>query len=330
MFNSISCKTSIYFNSLPQNMAPLLIDSRDLLKLGFTAVLGTTMVFAGGFFMGHQRAAAFYQAGSDIQPLSLPVQVAVTDNIADSQLPSIIEAGEDMDVDQPENMTHANSTVNDSASGSVELSSSARAKSYAMVRAAVLQQPDHNETHPVNEKQASVSVQATVVTGKNDNGGMVKNTLESKDASITATFTSADLNKIKYSVQVGMYGRLANAENMVTMLKSQRYDAYVSDYSNKNNKTRYNVRFGYFTDKKSAIAMLKKFKADQSGDGYLVKFSAKNIVNIAGATEIKQIADVPEVEHHIDKTSTPVVAPSDAVQEVSQVDILTNTLITAN
>ena len=269
-------------------MAPLLIDSRDLLKLGFIAVLGTTMVFAGGFFMGHQRAAAFYQAGSDIQPLPLPEQVAVTENIADSQLPLMVEAGEDMDVDQPEIMAD-----------SAEPSASARAKSYAMVKAAVLQKAEQNETKQVSEKNATV-------------------------------FTSDNLDKIKYSVQVGMYGLLVNAENMVSKLKSQHYDAYVSDYTNKNNKTRYNVRFGYFTDKKSAIAMLKKFKTEQSGDGYLVKFSTDNIVNVAGAAEIKQMADVPEAEDKADKTSAPIVVPSDVVQEISQADVLTNTLVTAN
>jgi len=311
-------------------MAPILIDNRDLLKLGFIAVLGTVIVFATGFFMGHQRAAAFYLAGSDIQPLSLPEQVAVTENIADSQLPSIIEAGEDMDVDQPESMRDTTGMAKASMHDSIESSEAARAKSYAMVRAAVLQKTDDDEAKSAGEKQVSVSTAEKIVTDKKDNGGMVKKRLESKDASIATTFTSDDLTKIKYSVQVGMYGRLVNAENMVSMLKSQHYDAYVSDYTNKNNKTRYNVRFGYFTDKKSAIAMLKKFKADQSGDGYLVKFSADNIVNIAGAAEIKQVADVPEVEDSTDKSSTPVTAPSEVVQEISQADVLTNTLITAN
>ena len=300
-------------------MAPLLIDSRDLLKLGFMAVLGTTMVFAGGFFMGHQRAAAFYQAGSDIQPLPLPEQVAVTENIADSQLPLMVEAGEDIDVDQPEIMAD-----------SAEPSASARAKSYAMVKAAVLQKAEQNETKQVSEKNAPVLEKEKIATGKNDDSGKTTKTLESNDASIATVFTSDNLDKIKYSVQVGMYGLLVNAENMVSKLKSQHYDAYVSDYTNKNNKTRYNVRFGYFTDKKSAITMLKKFKAEQSGDGYLVKFSADNIVNVAGAAEIKQMADVPEAEGNADKTSAPIVVPSDVVQEISQADVLTNTLVTAN
>jgi len=49
---------------------------------------------SSGFFLGHQRAAAFYQAGSDVEVLLLPEQNEVTENIADFQSPSIVEAGE--------------------------------------------------------------------------------------------------------------------------------------------------------------------------------------------------------------------------------------------
>jgi len=62
-------------------MAPILIDGRDLLKLALASVLVIALVFASGFFMGHQRAAAFYQAGSEKQSLSLPEKTGLAENV---------------------------------------------------------------------------------------------------------------------------------------------------------------------------------------------------------------------------------------------------------
>lgn len=306
-------------------MAPLLIDSRDLLKLGFISVLLTVIVFASGFFLGHQRAAAFYQAGSDVEVLLLPEQNEVTENIADFQSPSIVEAGENIDVDQPEVMTNVSLPLNKPMSDSVMASSQVRDVSSELIKASASQQVEHNERISKANKIPALE-KAQIVIVHNDDSRVLKKS----DVPIITTFTSDELNKIKYSIQVGMYGRLLNAENMVKRLKMQHYDAYVSDYTNKKNKIRYNVRFGYFADKKSALVMLNKFKTRQNGDGYLVKFTADNIVNIAGAAEVKQAADVPVHESKIDKTVIPVTAPSGMVQEISQADVLNNALIIAN
>lgn len=85
-------------------------------------------------------------------------------------------------------------------------------------------------------------------------------------------------SKIKFSIQVGVYGRLINAQNMTRELQEQNLDAYVYESNNKGSKFRYNVRVGYFEDKKSALSALKEYKYIQKGDGYVVNFSAKNII----------------------------------------------------
>ncbi len=280
-------------------MAPILIDSRDILKLVSISVLVTVLVFAGGFFMGHERAATFYQAGSEVRPLSLPERVMAVENTADSQAPEVIEAGEDIDVDQPETTMLANAILKDSTSGSaVENSSETK-----------------NVSVPLKTEQAKDDL-------------IVETTA---DVSVVNTFTSDELRKIKYSIQAGMYGRLVNAENMMKMLQAKHYDAYVSDYTNKKNEIRYNVRFGYFADKKSAISTLREFKAKQEGDGYLVKFSADNIVNIAGATDIEHAVGVPAGENKVDEALTPVAVPSDIAEDkISRADVLSNTLVTIN
>lgn len=273
-------------------MAPLLIDSRDLLKLGSILVLVIVMVFAGGFFMGHQRAAAFYQAGSEMQSLSLPEKTLLAENVLESQRPEVIVAGEYIDVDQPETVALANEASQNSTSDLVSKKPASKLQSVPLTSSA-------KENRQVNEKAVS-RIEASVVN----------------------SFTSGDLSKIKYSVQVGMYGRLLNAENMMKMLQAQQYDAYVSDYTNKKNEIRYNVRFGYFADKKSALARLKKFKADQQGDGYLVKFSATNIVNVADVVNIESAGDMSVQKNKVDKVRVPTITPLEAVEDkISQTDL---------
>lgn len=291
-------------------MAPILLDGRDLLKLALASVLVMALVFASGFFMGHQRAAAFYQAVSEKQSLPLPEKTELAENVLDSQLPEVIEAGEDIDVDLPETVALVNKVSQDVMSDLVG-------------------------KKPVQKSQNAL------VSSAKQNKLATEKTLSRIEASVVNSFTSGDLSKIKYSVQVGMYGRLLNAENMMKMLQAQQYDAYVSDYTNKKNEIRYNVRFGYFTDKKSALARLKQFKAGQQGDGYLVKFSATNIVNVADAVDLEHVSDVPAQKDKVDKVLPPAIAPLDAIEDkvsqtgLSQVDflqteILSNKRITTN
>lgn len=323
-------------------MAPLLIDSRDLLKLGLITVLVTILVFGGGFLLGHQRAATFYQAGSDIQSLALPEQVMAVENNVDSQVPSIIEAGEEIDVDQPETLilsdNGSKNTLSDSlkATAPVAVSSSdnkeisALQKSVTAETVNVEQQADRSKDNLTAETQTPELQSTDSVSNADDNARAVKKGVSPTDASIVTTFTMDELSKIKYSVQVGVYGRLINAENMMNMLQAQQYEAYVTDYTNKKNEIRYNVRFGYFADKKTALATLSKFKADKKGDGYLVRFSAKNIVKIAGAVDIERAVDVPTHGEEAGKGSTPLVVPSDITQDkISRADVLSDMLATA-
>jgi len=299
-------------------MAPILIDGRDIIKLGFISVLVAILVFVSGFFIGHQQALSFYQAGREVQSLSLPEQVVVLQSVIDSQVPSAIEAGENIDVDQPESTKQASNVVKD-------------LKPYsALIPTAVAAVSSENKK-PASRTQ-NTSNDHRRATSESGAGGNVS----ADDALIIGAFTSDDLSKIKYSIQVGVYGRLLNAENMVKSLQAQQYDAYVTDYTNKKNEMRYNVRLGYFADKKSAIATLNKFKTKQNGDGYLVKFSADNIVNVAGATGNEQTVEVPAGENKAGKATTPVVVPSGIVEDkISQVDItqadnISNPLVTTN
>ena len=281
-------------------MAPILIDSRDLLKLGLASALVTALVFAAGFFMGHQRAADFYQAGSEVRSLSLPEKTVLAENILETQVPEVIDAGEHIDVDRPETSAQVEAVSQDLM-------------------------PDSAGGKPIEKSPDTPLVSS--VKGKAQTNEKPVGTLDS---------SVVELSKIKYSIQVGMYGRLANAENMVKMLQAKQYDAYVSDYTNSKNEIRYNVRFGYFANKKSAIAGLEKFMAEQKSDGYLVNFSAERIVNLAGASKLDAAGDVSSAKNKEDKSSAPASVPLEATEDtiprtdLSRADMLSNSLISTN
>ena len=312
-------------------MAPLLIDSRDLLKFVLVSVVTVITVFASGVFVGHQRAATYYQAGSDVHPLPLPVRTAVAENALESQLPVEVEAGEFIDVDHP-------------GSSVKPVTKDAPAPTMMSVPPKVTAKQKNDKAVPAKIKtrykdDAVTKVETSISSKKRAKENSQMNADHSEqhvfsvqpdtaNASFVTSVRTDNFDDIKYSIQVGVYGRLANAENMMKMLQIEQYEAYVTDYTNRKNETRYNVRFGYFPDRKSALASLEKFKSDNNGDGYLVRFTPDNIGNLADAG--KNAPPPVQLEDH-EKASTPAVMPSvTTTDKVSQADVLTDTLIKTN
>ncbi|MBT8119863.1 MAG: SPOR domain-containing protein [Gammaproteobacteria bacterium] len=308
-------------------MAPLLIDGRDLLKFVLVSVVAVTTVFVSGVFLGHQQAATFYQAGSDVQPLPLPERVEVAENTFESQQPAEIAVGEFIDVDHP---ASAATPAMKNPDISTMVSESKRE---SVLGKDIKTRADKKRT---NHRDIAVS-EIESLPIKNKIKGSEQNDAEQlvttspsamDDPLVVASPGTNNLNMVKYSIQVGMYGSLTNAENMMKTLRVEEYEAYITDYTNKKNETRYNVRFGYFIDKKSARASLEKFKNDKNGDGYLVKFSADNILNLADAGKTGMPA--VQIEDH-GKTPGPTVTPSaSTIDKISQADVLTDTHIKAN
>jgi cell division septation protein DedD len=281
-------------------ITPLLIDNRGLLKFGFSLTFIAIFIFAGGFFVGAQRATTIHNATDYTQILTLPQQVVVSENSLSSQPPEKIQAGEEIDVDEPD---PASSISNKQVHVAVKKVEKKQKPMTLPIKPSSANSTDVSErkkphkTMPVNEHTAVVLTKAiSRVSGASEvtKGSSASITDDIVTSSLTMAVNTkqqsntkpgntkpdnAKLGKIKYSVQVGVYGRLYNARNTVKTLKAQQFDAYISDYRNKKNEIRYNVRFGYFTDRKYARQRLKKFKDDQVGDGYLVRFSAENIVS---------------------------------------------------
>lgn len=326
-------------------MAPILIDNRGLIKLGFISVLTTVLVFVSGFLFGHQRATTFYQDASEIASLSLPEKVASSEYEFEPQAPEVIEAGAEIDVDQPTAQTEAITRAISKASIKVSGPEVSKNTSTHAVVVKPLATNTYNVQHNSlvsnkHEITASHNITTDIVMSVNDknhnhpekenasmseiqNQNHVKISKKAQQA-LALSFTPEELSKIKYSIQVGMFGRLVNAENMIEKLRQQHLDAYVSDYTNKENETRYNVRFGHFMDKQSAVNALTDYMKNQKGDGYLVRFSVKNMINIAATENIKQPATIKQTDEKIlpEQSRAEMLQSKKAQDKVSQVDIL--------
>jgi len=295
-------------------MAPLLIDSRDLVKYIIITMFVMVVVFAVGFALGHQRVATFYQVSSVVQSLTLPGHVPVAESDIGSQQPENIAAGEEIDVDSPEAIV-SETVIQDN----LELPQQAVAKTS---RPFVKKRDKTSGLKVTVQDDADTSIQGSDKDYAAENDVVAQQPALS-DAAIITAFTSDQISKIKYSIQVGMYGSLQNAENMMMTLRLKRYESYITDFTNKKNETRYNVRFGYFPDKKSAMASLDKFKGDQNGDGYLVRFSADDIVNIADAAVMDQSVNAPVHGDVLESKNKPATTPIDLSQDkISQADVL--------
>jgi len=257
-------------------MAPILIDNRGLIKLGLISLLTVLVVFSVGYFSGYQKASTFYSTTSEIENLDLPEHNLVDDNNIDPHNPEIVIAGEEIDVDQPV-VTRA---VDEQGQGNKNTVAEIKSAEIAIKKPkkSVGIDPTSGSSSKTVQQPLSENIQTS-------DASLDDNSSDTKKIDVS-TLTSDELDKIKYSVQVGVYGNLINADKKVKSMQARQFDAYVSDYKNKNNKLRYNVRFGYYTSRKAATSGLKRYKDVEKGDGYLVNFSIENIVNLADKNAI--------------------------------------------
>lgn len=294
-------------------MAPILIDSRGLIKLGFISVLSTAVVFVAGVFFGYQRAASYSLVDSERMPLPLPEKAAMLQVDIEPHNPALIEAGEDIDVDQPHDSMKTVIAEKDKAFHT-ELVKHAK-KSLHATAWSIKNDDNISSDDAAGKKPSDKYLSASI----NEEQQQQLTTDKNIQPFIAKVFSSEDLSNIKYSIQVGMYGHRNNADAMMTQLQKKRLNAYVSAYTNKKSETRYNVRYGYFKDKKSAISALQDYKSVENVEAYLVRFSAENINRIAGAEELEPAAIIESTEDGLSPANLPV----DILEEkLSQAEML--------
>lgn len=252
-------------------MEPVLIDGRDLTRLGLTIVLFIVLAFAGGYHFGvyittkHINFENGNLKGDDVSEKSHSSSTMKAETIDDT-----------------EKKQQAAVLIEQSLSSKQAISQPVNAKK------ATTNKPEPNKSvlavSDVSKTEKPV-VKGTNQTATTTELGASKETIQSNSSNNTKVEQkigdpeAAMVNdKIRFSIQVAVYGQLNNAEKMMQDLAAKNLDAYVSDYYNKSNKRWFNVRFGYFADRKSANKALKDYIRLHNGDGYLVNFSESRIV----------------------------------------------------
>ena len=68
-----------------------------------------------------------------------------------------------------------------------------------------------------------------------------------------------------------MYSNFDNADAKVSQLLDLNLNAYLNEYQNKKDETRYNVRFGYFASFASAQQALDIYQQNYAESGYIAR-----------------------------------------------------------
>jgi len=244
-------------------ISPVLIDSRSQFKLAFWAAVFSLLVFAGGFVSGFQRASE-QRLVSETLPLKLP-PVAVSNNtgIVSAKEPVRLAPGAQIDVDLPDN-----------AAGNMELEQGNPAVSVQTTR-------KNESLRVIVDKADRKQTRATVNAARSQ---IMQAETEDRENGNTATVAKQEPEK-RYTIQAGTYSRLENAQIMLGQLQQQQLDAYLTDYRNRKNQIRYNVRFGAFASKKTAREQLAQYLGQAGRDAYIVKYNAKDIVDRVAVQE---------------------------------------------
>jgi cell division septation protein DedD len=92
-----------------------------------------------------------------------------------------------------------------------------------------------------------------------------------ESGSQTEIMDTANAEDARYTIQVGAFADSQNAIRRMSELESENLSAYTNGYRNKRDELRFNVRFGYFNNKSSALTALNSFQQNMSGSGYIVR-----------------------------------------------------------
>ena len=268
-------------------MTPLLLDQRSIFRAGITISFGMLVVFFSGYYIGHQKADPGTGLGlNKTIALALPRPAHADTAELEPQIPQVQIPGAYIDVDSPQ----------DSAAG-VEPGQPTVAQEHKVkteVETVIQQTTDIIErpsaadtsTGQANQKLQLASLEMAPAILKNGNetdvieqaadkqeitgpGQQLSNRIDSgSETGITDTASAEDA---RYTIQVGVFADSENAIRRMSELESKNLSAYTDGYTNKRNELRFNVRFGYFKNKSSALAALNSFEQNLSGSGYITR-----------------------------------------------------------
>jgi cell division protein FtsN len=258
-------------------MAPVLLDQRSLLKAGIAITLVLCMVFCSGYYVGvHKAGTGNSVAFNKTMALALPRPAHADTAEYEPSAPQQHLPGAYIDVDSPDNKE---SHIEGNTRPAVQISNAG-----ADVESVIKQTTNNIEEAGVKEaaalhedhllQLASLSV-APGVSNQVDSRNTV--IVHADDSAVTVTATepvlpdTARAGDARYTIQVGVFADAENALRRKSELESQQLNAYINEYRNKRDEPRFNVRFGFFARKSSAVAALTRFEQDMSGSGYVTR-----------------------------------------------------------
>ena len=254
-------------------MAPLLLDHRSMFRAGLYIGLCGILIFFGGYYTGYQKAAQNGDiAMSRTMALALPGVALADTSEFEPQVPVSIAPGADIDVDSPDTEIVANShtlnidedtfarvavVANAEEPGSKSTGQDTAVTSLNNVSDAVDKIASDTNDKPALQL-ASLKVTPVVIESNHE-----------VSTEQNPVIDTADATTARYTIQVGMYADMGNAERRVSELELQQLSAYIDSYTNKQNKERFNVRFGYFDSMSSAREALAIYEKQFDGSGYI-------------------------------------------------------------
>lgn len=244
-------------------MAPLLIERNGLIKFSFMMVTIMVGLFLGGYFVGYHTAEGLQLVKQQVVDLDIPAEPELDLVSVEPLVPEKIEPGEDIDVDLPDGVAESAVAEDDV----VTVVTTATEVSKAQDRAEPSAEPSAQLT---TEVPVSPHARDEVQTQQRSIGGPVEPVI---DDPVTLMSDTADEASAKYSIQVGLFKDVENAERKVEDLMAQQLNAYRTQYTNSKNEQLHNVRFGYYADHSSAKLALKTFKTAMMSDGYLIRIN---------------------------------------------------------
>jgi cell division septation protein DedD len=242
------------------------------------------VVFSGGYYIGHQQA----DSGKGVEldktiALALPGPAHADTAEYEPQIPQAQMPGAYIDVDRPDETTAGNSRQQAVTQAH---NTGADVENVINETTSTIETPAVSDTATVQDHQqlqlASLAVTPEVFKTANDTDVIHKaevptiNTGDNQQLSDglepgvqTRIIDTATAEEARYTIQVGAFANSQNAIRRMSELESQHLSAYTEGYTNKRNELRFNVRFGYFKDKSSALAALNSFEQNMSGSGYI-------------------------------------------------------------
>ena len=266
-------------------MTPILLDQTSIFRTGVAVSLAMLVVFSGGYYMGIQKAAP----GSSLElnqtiALALPGPAHADTTEYEPHVPRAQMPGAYIDVDSPDeipaDISSAQQAVTQAHSAGADVENVINETTNTIETSAV------NDVAAVQGQQqlASLAIstdaatrhEVTDVINKTDdqpvNTGGNQQPRESGDSGVAAEIIdTANAEDARYTIQVGAFADSQNAIRRMSELESLNLSAYTDGYRNKHNEFRFNVRFGYFKDKSSALAALSRFEQNLSGSGYVAR-----------------------------------------------------------